>query len=153
MIIRVVMVLSYDCCLNDILAKMDPHNSVPALQRTNKFGLMTRWIGGAVLGLVIGLILLILSETGYLPIITPIVTGQQDLFDTLFFYLTYDRYHNFDLIFALSISVYAGFWAGIGAMLLAGSKRFIVAGAILLVTYILAGIAWYILRVIWVISA
>ena len=127
-------------------------NSVPVPQPESSFLLIGRLITGALIGLAVSLPLLSLGRTGYLPILGPIIVGQDDLFSTLFFYLLYDRFHNFDLIYSMSLSFYSGLWAAIGAMLFSGKKRIIVTGIILLVLYILSGITWYIFRLIAVIS-
>ena len=125
---------------------MDGHNSNIASQ-PNKWRswlfISLRWLGGGIIGLALGLILLILSETINPPLLGPIIAGQQEFFDLLLFYTLYDRFKSFELIENLSLTIHLAIWGIIGALLASGIKLQIRIGMIFLFLYTIMGCLFY----------
>jgi hypothetical protein len=108
-----------------------------------RFVLFLRWLGGGLVGLAVGLLLFVLSESGEPPVLGPIIAGQQEFFDELMFYLFHGYFGSSDSIYGASILAYSAIWVAIGALLMSGRRKQIKTGAILFLFYITIGFLWY----------
>lgn len=107
--------------------------------------LFLRYLGGGVVGLIFGLILFILSETINPPLLGPIIAGQMELFEIIFFYTLYDQFQSFELLENLSFIMYFSLWGTIGALIASNRKHQVRIGGFLLFLYLIMGCLFYII--------
>jgi len=127
---------------------MNTHNRATNSQSNKRQSwpvLFLRWLGGAIVGYIIGFFLLIVSETANPPLLGAVIAGQEELFENVFFHILYDNSSSIDLIYNVSLLVYSSIWGLIGALLTSGVKRQIKAGVILLISYVIVGGLFYII--------
>jgi hypothetical protein len=111
-----------------------------------------RWLLAFIGGFIIGFILLMITETIPLPLLGLIIAGQQELFETLIFYLFSNAARSYDSYLDVSIVVHCTMWGIIAAFLTSGRKKPVRIGVALLILYILIGLLFYIIRVVMFIS-
>lgn len=114
--------------------------------------LLSRWLGGGIAGLGIGLFLFILNETTYIPLFGAVIAGQIELLEDLLFILLSDLFGASDSIDLIALLLFGAIWGIAGALLFSGKKRQIGLGWILLVLFSIIGMVWYVIKSIGVIS-
>ena len=107
--------------------------------------LIFRLLGGSIVGYISGFFLLILSETVHPPLLGPVIAGQEELFDNIFFYILYENSGSLDLIHNVSLLVFLSFWGLIGALILSGRRKLVKIGKILLILYVITGCLSYLI--------
>jgi hypothetical protein len=125
---------------------MDNQNTGTSLQSNNGPGSLIQWLrllGGAFLGYLISFFLLVLNETGYLPLLGLVISGQEEFLELVFFYALYDKLHSTDLAYYAALFVYASLWALIGALVMSGRKKQRRIGVIFLILYVIGGCLSY----------
>lgn len=127
---------------------MSDQNSISDSQSKNwrmRLILFLRWLGGALLGYIISFLLLILNETGNLPLLGLVISGQEELFELAFFYALYGKLGSTDSTYNVALFVYASLWGLVGALLISGRRKQIRLGVIFLILYVITGCLSYII--------
>ena len=122
-------------------------NPEPKIQLSG-FVLVLRLLGGAILGYLISFVLLIFNGTVFLPLLGKIISGQEELFELVFFYALYDTLHSMGAVDGLALFVYTSLWALIGALLMSGRRKQIRIGVIFLILYVIVGCLAYSILVV-----
>lgn len=125
---------------------MDNQNTSASLQSNNGPSSLIQWLrilGGAFLGYLISFFLFVLNETGYLPLFGWVVSGQVELFESVFFHAFYDNLRSTVLTDGVALFVYTSLWAFIGALLMSGRRKQIKIGVIFLILYVIGGYSSY----------
>ena len=125
---------------------MDNQNTATNLQskkwRRSLIQLL-RLLGGAILGYLISFGLLIFDGTVFLPLLGMIISGQEELFELVFFYALYDTLRSMGAVQGMAEFVYTSLWALIGALLMSGRRKQIRIGVIFLILYVIFGYLIY----------
>jgi hypothetical protein len=127
---------------------MSDQNAITDSQSKNRrirLVLFLRWLGGALLGYFVSFLLLILNETGSLPFLGLVISGQEELFELTFFYALYDKLGSTDSTYNVALFVYASLWGLVGALLMSGRRKQIRLGVIFLILYVITGCLSYII--------
>ena len=125
---------------------MDNQNTATNLQSKKWRGSLIqllRLLGGAILGYLISFVLLIFNGTVFLPLLGMIISGQEELFELVFFYALYDSLRSMGAVHGMAEFVYTSLWALIGALLMSGRRKQIRIGVIFLILYVIVGLLAY----------
>jgi hypothetical protein len=108
--------------------------------------LFLRWLLGGIAGYVAGVFLLILGYTGQPPLLGPIIVGQVEFFNNLFYWTSLDTFIESPPITFFGTSGFACslLWGITGSLLASGRKRQMTSGMIFLILYLLLGGVYFI---------
>jgi hypothetical protein len=119
----------------------------PPLPQKQPVGLLVllRWLLGGIAGYMMSLYVFFTVDTFHPPLLEPIIIGQVEFFNNLFYNTSLDNVIFVPLasFYGISGFMYSLLWGLTGSLLASGRKKQISTGLVLLILYIVLGGVYY----------